>query len=59
MALLSVAEALFRVTDGIEPLAAMRVPLAKACARVLAEDLPARLRVRVLLLGVPAHEAAQ
>jgi molybdopterin molybdotransferase len=43
MALLSVAEALTRVTHGIEPLAAMRVPLAEACARVLAEDLPARL----------------
>ena len=43
MALLSVTEALSRVTDGIEPLAAMRVPLAEAGGRVLAEDLPARL----------------
>jgi molybdopterin molybdotransferase len=43
MALLSVAEALARVTDGLDPLEAERVPLAEALRRVLAEDLAARL----------------
>ena len=43
MALLSVSEALARVTDRIEPLAAERVPLAEAGGRMLAEDLAARL----------------
>jgi molybdopterin molybdotransferase len=43
MALLPVAEALARVTDGLEPLEAQRVPLAAARTRVLAEDLAARL----------------
>ncbi len=43
MALLSVAEALARVTEGIVPLDAERVPLELARGRVLAEDLAARL----------------
>ncbi len=43
MALLSVAEALARVTDGLDPLEAERVPLGEALGRVLAEDLAARL----------------
>ncbi|MEX2165984.1 MAG: gephyrin-like molybdotransferase Glp [Methyloceanibacter sp.] len=43
MALLSVAEALARVTEGLEPLEAERVPLDQACGRVLAKDLTARL----------------
>ena len=43
MALLSVAEALARVTSGIEPLEAERVALDQASGRVLAEDLAARL----------------
>jgi molybdopterin molybdotransferase len=43
MALLSVAEALARVTDGLDPLEAECVPLADALGRVLAEDLAARL----------------
>ncbi len=43
MALLSVSEALARVTDRIEPLAAERVPLAEAGGRMLAENLAARL----------------
>jgi molybdopterin molybdotransferase len=43
MALLSVAEALARVTKGIVPLEAERVPLEKAGGRVLAEDLVAGL----------------
>jgi len=43
MALLSVAEALTRVTDGLDPLEAERVPLTDALGRVLAEDLAAGL----------------
>ena len=43
MALLSVAEALARVTEGLKPLEAERVPLDQACGRVLAKDLTARL----------------
>lgn len=43
MALLSVAEALARVTNGLDPLEAERVPLADALGRVLGEDLVARL----------------
>jgi len=43
MALLPVAEALARVTDGLGPLEAERVPLNDALDRVLAEDLAARL----------------
>jgi molybdopterin molybdotransferase len=43
MALLSVAEALTRVTQGLEPLEAESIPLADAAGRVLAEDLAARL----------------
>jgi len=43
MTLLSVAEALARVTDGLDPLEPERVPLAEALRRVLAEDLAARL----------------
>jgi molybdopterin molybdotransferase len=43
MTLLSVAEALVRVTSGIEPLEAERVALDKAGGRVLAEDLAAPL----------------
>jgi molybdopterin molybdotransferase len=43
MALLSVAEALARVTDGVDPLEAERVPLTDALGRVLAEDLAAGL----------------
>jgi molybdopterin molybdotransferase len=43
MALLSVAEALARVTDGLDPLEAERVPLNDALDRVLAEDLAAGL----------------
>jgi molybdopterin molybdotransferase len=43
MALLSVAEALARVTDGLGPLEAERVPLNDALDRVLAEDLAAGL----------------
>ncbi|MGH6792025.1 MAG: molybdopterin molybdotransferase MoeA, partial [Methyloceanibacter sp.] len=43
MALLSVAEALARVTEGLEPLEAERVPLDQTCGRVLAKDLTARL----------------
>ena len=43
MALLSVAEALARVTSGIEPLEAEPVGLDRARGRVLAEDLAARL----------------
>jgi molybdopterin molybdotransferase len=43
MALLSVAEALARVTDGLDPLEAEGVPLADALGRVLAQDLAARL----------------
>ncbi|HEV7463109.1 MAG TPA: gephyrin-like molybdotransferase Glp [Methyloceanibacter sp.] len=43
MALLSVAEALARVTQGLVPLEAERVALDKASGRVLAEDLAARL----------------
>ena len=43
MALLSVAEALARVTSGIEPLEAEPVGLDSARGRVLAEDLAARL----------------
>jgi molybdopterin molybdotransferase len=43
MALLSVAEALARVTEGLEPLEAERVKLDQASGRVLAEDLTARL----------------
>ena len=43
MALLSVAEALARVTEGLEPLEAERVPLDQACGRVLTKDLTARL----------------
>ena len=43
MALLSVAEALARVTQGLEPLEPERVPLEQARGRVLAEDLPPRL----------------
>ena len=43
MALLPVAEALARVTQGLEPLDAEWVPVAKGYGRVLAEDLAARL----------------
>jgi molybdopterin molybdotransferase len=43
MALLSVAEALARVTQGLVPLEAERVALDQALGRVLAEDLAARL----------------
>jgi molybdopterin molybdotransferase len=43
MALLSVAEALARVTQGLEPLVAERVALDSANGRVLAEDLAALL----------------
>lgn len=43
MALLSVAEALSRVTRGLAPLEAERVALDKADGRVLAEDVAARL----------------
>jgi len=42
MALLPVPDALVRVLDGVEPLAAERVPLEEAVGRVLAEDLSAR-----------------
>ncbi len=42
MALLSVADALARVIEGVEPLPAEEVPLAEAEGRVLAEDLAAR-----------------
>lgn len=43
MALLSVAEALARVTHGLQPLETERVALDAASGRVLAEDLAARL----------------
>jgi len=43
MALLSVAEALTRVTDGLDPFEAERVPLTDALGRVLADDLAAGL----------------
>ncbi|MGH6824643.1 molybdopterin molybdotransferase MoeA [Methyloceanibacter sp.] len=43
MALLTVAEALSRVTDGLTPLDAERVPLGECRGRVLAEDLAACL----------------
>jgi molybdopterin molybdotransferase len=43
MALLSVADALARVTHGLQPLEAERVALDAARGRVLAEDLAARL----------------
>ena len=43
MALLTVAEALARVTDGLAPLDAEAVPLDQAAGRVLACDLAARL----------------
>ena len=43
MALLSVTDALARVTGGLEPLGAERVPLEKARGRVLAEGLAACL----------------
>src|SRR6476646_11497065 len=43
MALLSVAEALARVTQGLEPLDAERVKLDQARGRVLAEDLTSGL----------------
>lgn len=43
MALLSVAEALARVTQGLTPLETERVTLDNASGRVLAEDLAARL----------------
>ena len=43
MALLSVAEALARVTSGLTPLEAERAALGDASGRVLAEDLAARL----------------
>jgi molybdopterin molybdotransferase len=43
MALLSVAEALARVTAGLEPLVSERVGLEQGCGRVLAEDLRALL----------------
>jgi molybdopterin molybdotransferase len=43
MALLSVAEALARVTEGLEPLPAEGIPLEQARGRVLAEDLAACL----------------
>jgi molybdopterin molybdotransferase len=43
MALLSVTEALARVTEGLAPLDAERVPLAECRGRVLAEDLAASL----------------
>jgi molybdopterin molybdotransferase len=43
MALLSVAEALARVTQGLEPLKPESVPLDQAAGRVLAESLAARL----------------
>src|ERR1044072_7860895 len=42
MALLSVADALARVIEGVEPLPVEHVPLAEAEGRVLAEDLAAR-----------------
>src|SRR6476660_7565684 len=43
MALLSVTEALARVTEGLAPLDAERVPLGECRGRVLAEDLAASL----------------
>jgi len=43
MALLSVTEALARVTEGLAPLDAERVPLGECSGRVLAEDLAACL----------------
>jgi molybdopterin molybdotransferase len=43
MALLSVVEALARVTQGLEPLEPERVPLDHVRGRVLAEDIAARL----------------
>ena len=43
MALLSVAEALARVTEGLTPLETERVALDRATGRVLAEDLAAKL----------------
>ena len=43
MALLSVAEALARVTHGLVPLETERVAIGQATGRVLAEDLAARL----------------
>ncbi len=42
MALLSVAEALERVTKGLTPLETERVALDRASGRVLAEDIAAR-----------------
>jgi len=43
MALLSVAEALARVTQGLDPLESERVKLEQARGRVLAEDIAAHL----------------
>ena len=43
MALLSVTEALARVTEGLVPLDAERVPLGECRGRVLADDLAACL----------------
>src|SRR5262245_6641149 len=43
MALLSVAEALARVTEGLAPVEAERVALDKALGRVLAQELSARI----------------
>jgi molybdopterin molybdotransferase len=43
MALLSVTEALARVTEGLAPVPAERVPLEQAHGRVLAEDVAANL----------------
>jgi len=43
MALLSVAEALARVTQGLEPIEAERVKLDQALGRVLAQDLSAKI----------------
>ncbi|HET9274221.1 MAG TPA: molybdopterin molybdenumtransferase MoeA, partial [Methyloceanibacter sp.] len=43
MALLSVAEALTRVTGGLAPLETERVALDQAAGRVLAENLAAKL----------------
>jgi molybdopterin molybdotransferase len=42
MALLSVADALARVLDGVEPLPRQDAPLTEACGRVLTDDVAAR-----------------
>ena len=56
-ALLSVADALARVLDGVEPLPPEHAPLVEADGRVLAADVAAATRALLARDRVPAAAA--